>query len=142
MAQGPDEVIISTPPSSESSDADDIRAQIEETRAEMSETIDAIQDRLSPGRLVTSAKETVREGTLQATGTLMEWLRSNRVPVALVSMGATGLVVFRALTRSRRRSRRSRFPTQMERIAALRTLETDRLDRRSDPRLAPPSRPQ
>jgi len=39
----------------------EVRAQIEQTRAEMSQTIDAIKDRLSPAHLVAEAKEAVKE---------------------------------------------------------------------------------
>ncbi|MDP9314531.1 MAG: DUF3618 domain-containing protein [Chloroflexota bacterium] len=42
-------------------DPEQIQAEIEQTRAEMSETIDAIQDRLSPQHLKQQAKDTVRE---------------------------------------------------------------------------------
>jgi Protein of unknown function (DUF3618) len=52
-----------------SSDDDDanteqIRAEIEDTRAEMSQTINEIQERLSPEHLMGQVKETVREATL------------------------------------------------------------------------------
>jgi len=40
------------------------RARIEQTRADMTETIDAIKDKLSPQNLVQQAKETVREATI------------------------------------------------------------------------------
>jgi len=40
------------------------RSQIEQTRSEMSGTIDAIKDKLSPQHLVQQAKETVREATV------------------------------------------------------------------------------
>lgn len=40
------------------------RAQIEKTRSEMSGTIDAIKDKLSPQNLVQQAKETVRDATV------------------------------------------------------------------------------
>jgi hypothetical protein len=46
--------------STEQQDPDEIRHEIERTRAEMGETIDAIQDRLSPERL----REKVRENTI------------------------------------------------------------------------------
>ena len=53
------------------SDPDDIEAQteqirseIEDTRAEMGHTIDEIQERLSPEHLVSQVKESVREATL------------------------------------------------------------------------------
>jgi hypothetical protein len=44
--------------------SDEIRLQIEQTRAEMSHTIDAIQARLSPSRLVTEAKQTVKDASV------------------------------------------------------------------------------
>ena len=57
MAQDSGEVIPAA-------DTERLRAQIEETRTEMSETIDAIQDRLRPGRLMTDAKASVKEATV------------------------------------------------------------------------------
>jgi ElaB/YqjD/DUF883 family membrane-anchored ribosome-binding protein len=48
----------------ESDDIEATRAQIEQTRAEMSGTIDAIKDKLSPQNLMDQAKETVREATV------------------------------------------------------------------------------
>jgi ElaB/YqjD/DUF883 family membrane-anchored ribosome-binding protein len=44
--------------------AEQIRAEIEDTRAEMSQTINEIQERLSPENLMQQAKETVREATI------------------------------------------------------------------------------
>jgi ElaB/YqjD/DUF883 family membrane-anchored ribosome-binding protein len=41
-----------------------IRADIQQTREELSETIDAIQERLRPGNLVAQAGETVKEATV------------------------------------------------------------------------------
>lgn len=41
-----------------------LRAEIEDTRAEMSQTINEIQERLSPDNLMQQAKETVREATI------------------------------------------------------------------------------
>jgi len=41
-----------------------IREEIDETRAEMRETIDAIQDRLSPGNVASRAAESVRDATV------------------------------------------------------------------------------
>lgn len=54
---------------SESSDdigenTEQIRADIEDTRAEMSQTINEIQERLSPEHLMGQVKETVREATI------------------------------------------------------------------------------
>ena len=44
--------------------AEQLRAEIEDTRAEMSQTINEIQERLSPDNLMQQAKETVREATI------------------------------------------------------------------------------
>ena len=72
----------------------EIRAQIEHTRAEMSQTIDAIQARLRPGRLVSGATQSVKEAT-----------KANPVPLAIAGAAAAALVV-RAVMRSRARSHR------------------------------------
>jgi ElaB/YqjD/DUF883 family membrane-anchored ribosome-binding protein len=94
-----------------------IRAEIEQTRGDLSETIDAIQDRLNPQTLVEQAKESVREtatgvveqaketvrdatigraeqmvsdvgATARGTGSsMMETIRQNPVPAALAAVG-------------------------------------------------------
>lgn len=51
-------------PSPTADDLEAQRAQVEETRAEMSDTIDAIQEKLSPGNLAQQAKETVKGATV------------------------------------------------------------------------------
>lgn len=48
----------------ESPEPGQIRAEIQQTRAEMSETIDAIQEKLSPQRVMEQARETVRDATV------------------------------------------------------------------------------
>jgi ElaB/YqjD/DUF883 family membrane-anchored ribosome-binding protein len=53
-------------------DADQIRAEIEDTRAEMSQTINEIQERLSPEHLMGQVKETVREATIGKVERVME----------------------------------------------------------------------
>jgi hypothetical protein len=116
MAQDSGEVIPAA-------DTERLRAQIEETRTEMSETIDAIQDRLRPGRLMTDAKASVKEATVgrvrdlairvgdtaaglaahssDARATVMSAVRRNPVPAALIGASA-GLVFVYALKRSAR----------------------------------------
>jgi len=80
----------------------EIRAGIDETRVEMSETIDAIQERLNPQHLKEQVKEQVRDATIgkaehmirNASDTLsearygiMETIRQNPIPAALVGVG-------------------------------------------------------
>jgi ElaB/YqjD/DUF883 family membrane-anchored ribosome-binding protein len=53
-------------------DAEQIRAEIEDTRADMSQTINEIQERLSPEHLMGQVKETVREATIGKVGRVMD----------------------------------------------------------------------
>jgi hypothetical protein len=93
---------METAESTEDGDPAEIREDIEDTRARMSTTIDAIQEKLSPHNLMEQAKETAREATIgrvqdmasnvaesaRETGsTLMDTVRQNPVPVALTGIG-------------------------------------------------------
>lgn len=95
----------------------EIRAEIEQTREDMSETIDAIQEKLRPGNIVAEAKDRVKsattervkqmadtasetaqqayEQTRQVAGDLVEGARSNAVPVAMIGIGVAWLLVER-----------------------------------------------
>jgi ElaB/YqjD/DUF883 family membrane-anchored ribosome-binding protein len=79
-----------------------IRGDIEDTRANMSSTIDAIQEKLSPQRLTEQAKDAVRDATVgrvqdmasnitdtakETSSTLMDTIRENPLPAALVGIG-------------------------------------------------------
>jgi len=55
--------------------AAEIRSDIDQTRAEMSETVDAIQERLRPSNIVSSATESVRNATV---GKVKDMARSAR----------------------------------------------------------------
>lgn len=103
-----------------------IRAEIEHTRAEMSETIGAIQDRLSPQRLMNDAKETVRDATVGKVKTMVstateragdiagqvqdgaqhaaDYVRNNPMPAILIGAGVGWLLL-------RSRAQRSMPPT-------------------------------
>jgi gas vesicle protein len=78
------------------------RARIEETRAHMSETVDAIQEKLSPSNMVQGATSAVRDATIgraqaavssasdTAAGlgsSILDTVRQNPVPTALVGFG-------------------------------------------------------
>jgi hypothetical protein len=77
----------------------EIRAEIEETRAQMSGTIDEIQERLSPRRLMNDATETVREATVgkvrdvmdnasESAVSIVDRIKENPVPAAMIGLGA------------------------------------------------------
>jgi ElaB/YqjD/DUF883 family membrane-anchored ribosome-binding protein len=67
-----------------------IRAEIEDTRAEMSQTINEIQERLSPEHLMGQVKETVREATLGKVERAMEKVGETLGGVAEPAMEVMG----------------------------------------------------
>jgi len=114
-------------------DTAEIRAEIEGTRAEMSDTIEAIQERLNPQHLKEQVKDqvreqfqevkaTVREATIgkaedmvrnagdrldEARYGLMETIRQNPIPAALVGIGMGWLFMNRQSAPNRRYNRYS-----------------------------------
>ncbi|HSL69655.1 MAG TPA: DUF3618 domain-containing protein [Longimicrobiales bacterium] len=87
-----------------------LRADIAHTRADLGDTLDAIQDRLSPARLKQRAKDSVRDATIgrvkhmarnvgdRAGGAgrgFMEVVRDNPMPLALIGLGAGWLLMNR-----------------------------------------------
>ena len=69
-----------------------IRADIEDTRAEMSQTINEIQERLSPEHLVGQVKESVREATIGKVERVMETISEATEP-ARQAMGRAGTAI-------------------------------------------------
>jgi Protein of unknown function (DUF3618) len=73
----------------------EIRAEIDRTREDMSETVNEIQERLRPSNLASNAAETVKQaarGTVReiAHSEPVEYASENRVPVAMVGIGIIG----------------------------------------------------
>jgi ElaB/YqjD/DUF883 family membrane-anchored ribosome-binding protein len=92
--------------------ADTIKADIERTRNEMSHKIDEIQDRFRPEQLKDQAQEVVRSAVQDSTeavvsyvrthsaevsGTLMDTIKRNPVPAAMVGLGL-GWILYDSLT--------------------------------------------
>jgi ElaB/YqjD/DUF883 family membrane-anchored ribosome-binding protein len=87
--------------------AREIREEIAQTRDDLTETIDAIQDRLKPSTIVANATETVRNRTTEKVkqmantagdaadrvlhNTIMDTVRENPWPVAMIGIGAAWL---------------------------------------------------
>ena len=67
-----------------------LRANIEDTRAEMSQTINEIQERLSPDHLMGQVKETVREATIGKVERVMEKVGETLSGVAEPALEAAG----------------------------------------------------
>jgi ElaB/YqjD/DUF883 family membrane-anchored ribosome-binding protein len=72
--------------------AEDIETEIEQTRHEMTDTLQAIERKLSPNRWMDEAMETMRNASLNQSR-VMELVRDNPVPVALVGLGIGWLVL-------------------------------------------------
>ena len=68
------------------------RAQIELTRVEMSETVDALQDRIDPETLKEQARARATYAARDAGSQFVETLRQNPMPVAIIG-GLLGLVI-------------------------------------------------
>jgi ElaB/YqjD/DUF883 family membrane-anchored ribosome-binding protein len=99
----------------ETPDVTAIKADIEETRAEMSETIDEIEERLSPRHLAQQAKASIKDATARrvgammnsATGTardlasegreaaggMMEHVKESPMPYVLIGLGVGWLIL-------------------------------------------------
>jgi hypothetical protein len=89
----------------------EIREEIAQTRVEMSETIEAIQERLTPSHLVAQAGETVRNATTEKVkqmantaghaadqvmdSSVAQTIRSNPIPVAMIGIGTAWLLMKR-----------------------------------------------
>jgi ElaB/YqjD/DUF883 family membrane-anchored ribosome-binding protein len=73
---------------------DEIEDDIERTRAEVSSTIDAIQDKLTPGQLMDQAVAYLRTSAPADFGAnLGNTVRDNPVPVALIGVGIAWLMM-------------------------------------------------
>jgi hypothetical protein len=92
-----------------------LRAEIEQSRAAMSDTLSQIQERLRPARLKAQAKEKVREATIgrvkemankvgdragQTGRSIVDVAKENPVPLALIGIGA-GLLFMNSRRRGR-----------------------------------------
>jgi hypothetical protein len=95
----------------------EIRAEIEQTREEMSETIDAIQEKLRPGNIVSEATDRVKNATTERVrnmvdsasetaqgameqsreyaGEMMHGARQNAIPIAMIGAGLAWLLIER-----------------------------------------------
>jgi ElaB/YqjD/DUF883 family membrane-anchored ribosome-binding protein len=76
--------------------ARELRAEIEATREDMSETVNEIQDRLRPSTIAANATESMREAAAERTRDFVEsepvrYVRANPIPTAMIGVGLAGL---------------------------------------------------
>ena len=84
----------------------EMQSQIERTRVEMSQTIDAIQDRLSPRRIMLEAKHAISEATVGRAQRLVHRVSTATNANPLVA-AAVGVLILAAMMRSRPRLAKS-----------------------------------
>jgi hypothetical protein len=121
----------------------EIRAEIEQTRGEMSETVNAIQDRLRPSNIASNAAEGVKSTAAHAAESVrnlagdkaqavagkarnmadsepVQYARANPIPTAMIGIGIAG-ITWMALggreARSQQRHRRGGSPRDWRRLA-------------------------
>ena len=95
----------------DTSEIDRIERDLAATRAQLDGTIDALQQKLSPGELMSQAVTYFKEGSgMDLSHNIGRSLRDNPVPVALIGLGLGWLVVA-ALTPSPRPGRRQARPS-------------------------------
>ena len=112
-----------TDPGSKS--ADEVEREVQQSRAEVEEALEAIQERLSPGQLFDQAVDYMRgSGGNEFLRNLGATVRDNPVPIVLMSTGLAWLML--AGPRARRRIRRGRLSRRSFRGA----LRRGRLSRR------------
>lgn len=74
----------------------EIRAEIEQTREDISETVSAIQDRLRPPTLASNAADSVKRAAADTVRDVADsdsvmYIRANPIPTALIGAGIAGL---------------------------------------------------
>src|SRR5215204_5842982 len=87
-----DSYIAAEPSDHFTEDTEQLRADIEDTRAEMSQTINEIQERLSPEHLMGQVKETVREATIGKVERVMDRVADATEPAREV-VGRAGTAI-------------------------------------------------
>jgi hypothetical protein len=80
----------STDPGSKS--ASEIEREVEQSRADIEHTLDAIQDRLSPGQMLDKAMGVFRGGSGDFARNLGDSIAANPVPLALIGLGVAWMM--------------------------------------------------
>jgi ElaB/YqjD/DUF883 family membrane-anchored ribosome-binding protein len=109
---------------------EEIRADIEETREEMGGTLDELGERLDPNRLMNDAKQNVRDATIGrvegavgaaeqtakgATDKVMDTIRRNPIPSAMVGIGA--LMLWRSRSETSFRGSHPQRPAVTQKVS-------------------------
>ena len=99
MAEGEDEVRAAAG-EPERPKSDEIRQDIERTRMELEETVDALGEKLSPRRMAEEGWQAVKTTSEQQANRLVRIAREHPIPLSLIGVGVTWWII-----ENRRRSR-------------------------------------
>lgn len=83
--------------------AAEIQREIKVTRADMDETVNALQERLAPQQYINHALDLARDTVREASPKIAQALRDNPLPAALIALGV-GWLYLRATTPPRRQA--------------------------------------
>jgi Protein of unknown function (DUF3618) len=93
--------------STERKDSEAIARKLHETRAEVSQTLEALQAKLSPGQVLDRTLTFVRERGGAMASTLGQSARQNALPIVVTGMGLLWMLGVRSLEMRSRRNRTS-----------------------------------
>jgi len=104
----------------------EIESEIDDTRAELSETIEAIQERLTPANIAANARDTVKDAATEkvrqmADNPFIDTIRDNPIPAAMIGLGAAWLLLKGRPDSGRNRDSRAwrdGYPRNVERYRA------------------------
>lgn len=82
---------INPNPARTDDELEELRLELARTRAQMSETVYAIQERMSPQYMREQATSQARDTARQAGSSITETIKNNPVPAALTGVGLVGL---------------------------------------------------
>jgi hypothetical protein len=85
----------------DSRSSDEVRADIERTRAELDATIDALHQRLSPETIIHNVFDVLRENVNEGVRRTVQVVRDNPIPAALIGIGVIWLIASQAGGRCR-----------------------------------------
>ena len=78
-------------PAATDDELEELRLELSRTRAEMSETVYALQDRLNPQYMREQASSQAKDSAKQAGSSVVETIKDNPIPAAMAGAGLVGL---------------------------------------------------
>jgi len=94
----------------------EIQADIDRTRAELDETVDALHGRLDPQQLAHRAFDVIRSNASDVVNAVSRVVRENPIPAALICIGLVWLIASESRRSSHRRGEHSKGPEEFDEV--------------------------